>query len=106
MLRRTAKTMLLVILLGSYSHHCTAQQIDSAWMQKVPYIKITDRVSKSTTIIYKGDSLNFQSPHLFTFVRHIPSDMWYIAKSPFQKQNLPGLAVVAASTAILIAYDQ
>lgn len=106
MLRQTVITILLALLLSGYSNTSTAQQTDSSWVKKIPYIKITDRISKNTTVIYEGDTLTFQSPRLFTFVRHIPADMWYIAKSPFQKQNLVGLSVVAASTALLIAYDQ
>jgi len=56
--------------------------------------------------IYKHDTLNFDKPSLLRNLGHVPSDLWQIAKSPFQKRNYIGLSVVAASTAILIVKDQ
>lgn len=56
--------------------------------------------------IYKKDSLWFGKPDLLRNIGHVPSDIWQIAKSPFQKNNWIALSVVAASTAILIAKDQ
>jgi membrane-associated phospholipid phosphatase len=49
---------------------------------------------------------NFERPQKWGFITHVPGDMVQIAKSPFQKKNLLGLGVVAASTAILIPLDQ
>jgi hypothetical protein len=48
----------------------------------------------------------YDKPKKWGFVTHLPSDLWQLAKSPFKKQNLPGLAVVAGSTALLIWQDQ
>ena len=49
---------------------------------------------------------SYTKPKPFKFLTNVPGDMWHIAKSPFQKQNLKGLAIVAAATAILIPLDQ
>lgn len=70
------------------------------------YQKINDRANKITAVFYKGDTFSFPSPKPFGFVKNVPSDLLYIAKSPFQKKNLVGLAAVVASTAVLIVYDQ
>jgi len=45
-------------------------------------------------------------PQQWGFIKHTPDDLWQIAKSPFKKQNLIGLALVAASTAAFIPLDQ
>jgi membrane-associated phospholipid phosphatase len=42
----------------------------------------------------------------FAFVTNVPSDLWQMAKAPFKKQNLPGLIVTAAATALIIPFDQ
>lgn len=49
---------------------------------------------------------NFERPQKWGFITHVPADLLQIAKSPFQKNNLVGLAAVAVSTAILIPFDQ
>ncbi|MFL5743581.1 MAG: phosphatase PAP2 family protein [Niastella sp.] len=48
----------------------------------------------------------YERPQKWGFITHVPYDLVQIGKSPFQKKNLLGLSVVAASTAILIPYDQ
>lgn len=55
---------------------------------------------------YKSDTLYFTKPNIFRNISKVPGDLWAIAKSPFQKKNLPGLTAVAASTTILIMTDQ
>lgn len=40
------------------------------------------------------------------FITNVPADLLQIAKAPCKKSNLPALAVVAASTALLIPFDQ
>jgi PAP2 superfamily len=57
------------------------------------------------TFIYKKDTLYFGKPKLLHTISHVPSDIWQIAKSPFQKKNRIGLGVVVSSTALLIAKD-
>lgn len=49
---------------------------------------------------------DYERPQKWGFITHVPGDLVQIAKSPFQKSNLVGLGVVAASTAILIPLDQ
>lgn len=56
--------------------------------------------------VYKQDSLYFSRPRLFKQIAYTPSNIWQIAKAPFQKRNLQALAAVAVSTGILIAEDQ
>lgn len=56
--------------------------------------------------IFKSDTINFQKPNLFRNLGYVPSDIWQIAKSPFQKKNLLPLAAVAASTTLLIMKDE
>jgi membrane-associated phospholipid phosphatase len=61
---------------------------------------------KAGVYVFKNDTLFFEHPNLFNNVRNIPEDVWQLAKSPFQNKNLAGLAVVAATTTILILKDQ
>lgn len=49
---------------------------------------------------------SYERPGKWGFIKHVPADMWQIGKLPFKKQNLKGLVLVAASTAILIPLDQ
>lgn len=49
---------------------------------------------------------DYPRPQKWGFITHVPSDMLQIAKAPFKKSNLLGLGVVAASTAILLPFDQ
>jgi len=46
------------------------------------------------------------NPRPFTFLTHTPGDILQIAKSPFEKNNLKALGIVAASTAVLLPFDQ
>lgn len=63
-------------------------------------------VSYAKCYVYKKDTVWFGKPNLLHSVGNVPSDLWQIARSPFQKNNLIGLSVVAASTAILVTKDQ
>ena len=45
-------------------------------------------------------------PRPFTFLTHVPGDILQIAKTPFEKNNLKALGIVAASTAMLLPLDQ
>lgn len=57
----------------------------------------------------RDDSLiekNYPKPQKFEFVTNLPSDLWLITESPFQKKNFKGLAITAASTAFLMWQDQ
>lgn len=58
------------------------------------------------TFIYKTDTLYFGKPNMLRNIGLVPSDIWQIAKAPFQKNNWIGLSVVAATTTLLIVKDQ
>ena len=73
--------LLLVINRDVYS-----QQNDSL----AAFKKITDKTGKTTIINYRTDTLVFNAPKLFSFVTNVPSDLLYIAKTPFKKKSLPG----------------
>ncbi|HEY1202890.1 MAG TPA: hypothetical protein VGE79_18025, partial [Niastella sp.] len=45
-------------------------------------------------------------PEKWKFITNVPADLLKIAKSPFKKTNLTGFTLVAASTALLIPFDQ
>ena len=91
--------LLLIIIAGNaYSQ--------SGYDSLSVFKKITDRSSKTTTIHYKSDTLVFNAPKLFSFVKNVPSDLLYIAKKPFKRKSLPWLAAVTASSVAMIAYDQ
>ena len=48
----------------------------------------------------------YARPKPFSFLTNLPADVWDITKSPFEKNGWKGFLAVAASTAILIHYDQ
>ncbi|HET9824309.1 MAG TPA: phosphatase PAP2 family protein [Chitinophagaceae bacterium] len=48
----------------------------------------------------------YEKPRPFTFLTNVPRDLIEIAKTPFEKNNLKGMAIVAAATAILLPLDQ
>jgi hypothetical protein len=53
-----------------------------------------------------GDSFVCNKPKTFDFLTHIPGDAVGYAKHSFQKQNLYKVGIVAASSALLIIFDQ
>ena len=62
----------------------------------------------STHIYYEknGDSFRCNRPKFFDFLTHIPKDGAGYVKQSFQKKNLYKVGIVAASTALLIIFDQ
>jgi hypothetical protein len=48
----------------------------------------------------------YNRPQTWGFIKNVPGDLWQIAKSSFRQQNIKGLLLVAASTAILLPLDQ
>lgn len=62
------------------------------------------------SIVYKPltklTGAGFERPQRFGYITNVPDDLWKMAKSPFNKESLPGLFAVAGSTAILIWQDQ
>ena len=53
-----------------------------------------------------GDSFICNRPKPFNFVTHIPGDAVGYVKQSFRKENLYKVGIVAASTALLIIFDQ
>ena len=87
------------LLSGSFvfAQDSVSSRIDSISLRRIESLRIsTDSVSH--------DSTNY--PKRFDFITNVPDDLWRLAKSPFRKKNLPALAVVAGSTALMIHYDQ
>lgn len=66
----------------------------------------TKKIAIGRTYIYKADTLYFGKPNMLRNISHVPSNMWQIAKAPFQKKNWIGLSAVAATTTLLILKDQ
>jgi membrane-associated phospholipid phosphatase len=44
-------------------------------------------------------------PRPFSFLTHVPGNLLQIAKTPFEKENLGSLTIVAGSTALLLHFD-
>ncbi|OQY96976.1 MAG: hypothetical protein B6D37_00315 [Sphingobacteriales bacterium UTBCD1] len=96
---------LLIFLIFSFS--LSAQETDTIPVkQTTNFEKHFDPANKQLFIRYKEREMIFDSRGLLHFARYLPDDMWQIARSPFQKSNLKGLGIVAASTAILLPLDQ
>lgn len=66
--------------------------IDSTW--KFNYV-----LADSTRIYYSA-------PKQFGFITDVPKDLAAFTKNSFSRRSLGGLAAIAASSALLIAYDQ
>nr|WP_294898737.1 phosphatase PAP2 family protein [uncultured Pedobacter sp.] len=88
------KNTLLFLFLLSFFKPTFCQTLDSLSNQE-----LTD-----STFVQPKQS--FPKPERFGFITHVPDDLWQITKSPFQKQNLKGLAFVGASTGLLLWQDQ
>ena len=73
--------------------------------QDTAIVKV-ENIATGRTYIYKKDTLYFGKPNILRNIRYVPSNMWQIAKSPFQKKNWIGLSIVAATTTILVLKDQ
>ncbi|MBI1782237.1 MAG: phosphatase PAP2 family protein [Sphingobacteriales bacterium] len=58
------------------------------------------------TFIYKKDTFLFKRPSLLQSINHVPTNMWKIAKTPFQKKNWIALSAITAVTTILVVKDQ
>lgn len=48
----------------------------------------------------------YAKPEQFGFIKHVPGDLWQIAKSPFKRENTKALIAVVISTSVLIPLDQ
>lgn len=53
-----------------------------------------------------AQKIQYDRPKKWGFITNVPGDLWQIAKVPFKKENLKGLALVAVSTAAIIPFDQ
>ncbi len=64
-------------------------------------------LSKSPFYLERNsDSFTCYKPSTFSFLTHIPLDAVGYVRQSFKKENLPKLAIVAASTGLLLAFDQ
>src|SRR5438105_4910442 len=62
---------------------------------------LKNQVVKDTLAAYE-----YSKPPAFGFIKHVPGDMWQIAKSPFRKENTKALIAIAVATGALIPVDQ
>ena len=60
----------------------------------------------ASSFAQRADSIVYAKPKPFAFITNVPSDVWGVTKSPFEKDGWKGFLAVAASSAILIHYDQ
>ncbi|MBS1510194.1 MAG: phosphatase PAP2 family protein [Bacteroidetes bacterium] len=86
------KPLLLILLLAPFC--CWAQTNDS-----LPQHKTLLNSPAPVRIMYS-------KPKPFSFITHIPKDVAGFAKTSFQKNNLPNLGIIVASTAVLYLSDQ
>lgn len=54
----------------------------------------------------KTEEIVYNKPSTFSFITDIPKDVAGFTKQSFRKKNLPNLAIIAGSTALLIFADQ
>ena len=89
----------IILLLGAYA------QSDTVFQNRADPRKLQPDDSVGS---YSGDHLHaVYVPHRrFGYVTNLPEDLWLMAKSPFRRQNVPVLSIVAGSSAILIWQDQ
>lgn len=60
------------------------------------------------TLMAQKDSnvLVFNKPKSFSFITNVPGEIGQLVKQPFQKKNLKSTVLIAATTTLLIAFDQ
>ncbi|MBC7628965.1 phosphatase PAP2 family protein [Ferruginibacter sp.] len=80
----------------------------NASIDSLPALADSAAPSAKQKIYYEknGDSFTCNKPKTFDFLTHIPGDAVGYTKQSFQKQNLYKLGIIAASTAVLIIFDQ
>jgi membrane-associated phospholipid phosphatase len=83
--------------LGGYAQQC-ARYIGSK--------DSSDVVSNNSNLAGGVHHFLFDKSHSFSFLTHVPGDLLGIAKIPFEKNSLKAMGIVAASTAILLPFDQ
>jgi membrane-associated phospholipid phosphatase len=64
--------------------------------------------AQDTTICIPGKLVQMPAitPKKGQFITNVPADLLQIARSPFKRSNLTGAALVVASTALLLPFDQ
>ncbi|CAN5304556.1 phosphatase PAP2 family protein [soil metagenome] len=73
----------------------------------LPFVNGVAQLAKQRIYLEKnGDSFICNKPKTFDFLTHIPGDAVGYARQSFQKQNLYKVGIVAASSALLIIFDQ
>src|SRR5690242_20504722 len=76
-----------------------SQQDSAVTLTAVPVAKMAPVLPPSNIYLYN-------KPKSWGFITNVPGDLWQLAKSPFQKENLKGLLIVTAATAALLPFDQ
>jgi membrane-associated phospholipid phosphatase len=64
--------------------------------------------AQDTAVCIPGKPFEMQviTPKKWQFITNVPADLLQIARSPFNRSNLTGTALVVASTALLLPFDQ
>ncbi len=83
------RLILLAILFACSHFPCNGQIADS-----------------TTTTSTTAAAHIYSKPRPFSFLTNTPKDVWATTKSPFEKNGWKGFLAVAATSAILIHYDQ
>lgn len=94
-----ARLCLFVCLLLHTS--CFSQAISESNHQNT-----SDTIKPLLSEVVPASNLFAEKPRKWAFITNVPSDLWQIAKSPFQRKYRTGVAVVAVSSALLIWKDQ
>lgn len=67
----------------------------------------TDKIDHNLCVTSCLDTaLTYQKPQKFSFITHVPNNLWQITKAPLQKENLKSLAIILGSSALLYWQDQ
>ncbi len=61
---------------------------------------------RDSLVMLDNDTLYFEKPNLLKNFGKVPSNMWSLAKSPFQGKNWVGVSAIAVSTTLLVMKDQ
>lgn len=88
-----------------YSGYGQTDSVKTEPVQMDSIINQTDSIT-GTVIRTPFNPNSYARPPKWGFIKNIPKDIWQIARSPFRKENLVGLSIVVASSALLIWQDQ
>lgn len=95
---------LFIIIFALFSFNFYQLHAQSKEEKSLP-----DTAVQGSVQYYPFDSLYvsaYPKPRPFRFITQTPDDLWQLAKSPFQRENLTGLLITGAATFTLLIMDQ